>query len=99
MGDLKVEVSRQRMLDEKEISLIRKAVVKETFKNGCLMALVFVGFMLIYTALKTALNYGWQIDLLAGLLLFVGGLQYVWKKLRWEANAWLETPARFSDST
>ena len=70
--------------DERVQSLIRRAVVRETFKSGCLMALVFVGFMLVYTALKAALNYGWQIDLATGFLLLFGGLQYILKKLRWE---------------
>jgi len=68
--------------DERVQGLIRRVVVRETFKSGLFMALIFVGLMLLYTSIKVAVSYGWQLDLVAGLALLACGLHYVIRRLR-----------------
>ncbi|MFN3330494.1 MAG: hypothetical protein ACK419_06175 [Pyrinomonadaceae bacterium] len=62
--------------------LIRKTFVKEGLLQGFIMAFIFVGLMMVYNAVKAALNFGWQIDLAAGYFLILVGALYLWRKIR-----------------
>lgn len=62
--------------------LIRKTFVKEGLLQGFIMAIIFVGLMMVYNAAKAALNSGWQADFAVGTFLILAGALYLWRKIR-----------------
>jgi hypothetical protein len=63
-------------------ALIRRSVLRETFKGGLAFALLFTGIFIIYNATKAALGYDWRVDLILGAILFLGGLRYIIRGIR-----------------
>jgi hypothetical protein len=63
-------------------ALIRRNVTRETFKGGFAFAILFTGLLMIYQSTKAALGYDWRVDLALGTLLFLGGLRYIYRRMK-----------------
>jgi len=64
----------EAILDAPEMKrLIRKTFVREGLLQGFIMAIIFVGLMMVYSAAKLALSFGWQVDLALGCVLILFG--------------------------
>jgi len=70
------------VLDDPKIQkIIREGVLRETFKSGMVMAFLFVGIMLVFSALKSFIGFNWVGDLIVGSVLMVIGLIYMVKNI------------------
>jgi hypothetical protein len=72
----------EAILDAPEMKrLIRKTFVREGLLQGFIMAIIFVGLMMVYNAAKLALSFGWQVDLALGCILILFGALSLLKRL------------------
>jgi len=66
------------VLGDPEIqAILKKAVLKETFTSGLVMAAFFLGLLNLYNTAKTVFNLGWIGDCIVGLALTGMGSTYM----------------------